>query len=69
MATGALGQGVLIGGLLLLREKSQSTKTVISLLNADISSQGRNEGTSSVAFEVLIINFQIYLINLFISTV
>ena len=30
-----------------------SAKSVISLLNADISSQGRNEGTSSVAFEVL----------------
>ena len=28
--------------------------------------QGRSEGTSSVAFEVLIINCQIYFINLFI---
>ena len=30
------------------------------------SVQGRSEGTSSVAFEVLIINCQIYFINLFI---
>ena len=29
--------------------------------------QGRSEGTSSVAFEVLIINCQIYFINLFIK--
>ena len=28
--------------------------------------QGRSEGTSSVAFEILIINCQIYFINLFI---
>ena len=33
---------------------------------AIISHQGRSEGTSSVAFEVLIINCQIYLINLLI---
>ena len=31
-----------------------------------MSFQGRREGASSVAFEVLIINCQIYLINLFI---
>ena len=30
------------------------------------ATQGRSEGTSSVAFEVLIINCQIYFINLFI---
>ena len=28
--------------------------------------QGRSEGTSSIGFEVLILNSQIYLINLFI---
>ena len=32
----------------------------------DVMLQGRSESTSSVAFEVLIINFQIYFINLFI---
>ena len=34
--------------------------------NNIIMLQGRSEGTSSVAFEVLIINCQIYFINLFI---
>ena len=34
--------------------------------NFSILIQGRNEGTSSVAFEVLIINCQIYFINLLI---
>ena len=34
--------------------------------NLSILIQGRNEGTSSVAFEVLIINCQIDFINLFI---
>ena len=34
--------------------------------NIDILMQGRSEGTSSVAFKVLIINCQIYFINSFI---
>ena len=37
--------------------------------NIDILMQGRSEGTSSVAFKVLIINCQIYFINCSSSTV
>ena len=40
--------------------------TVTWRLLEDITDQGRSEGTSSVAVEVLIINCQIYFINLFI---
>ena len=42
--------------------------TILLLLLGEkkVCKQGRSEGTSSVAFEVLIINCQIYFINLFI---
>ena len=48
--------------------ENQITKNFIYLTSSNFVtiSQGRSEGTSSIAFEVLTINCQIYFINLFI---
>ena len=56
--------GLLSDPLILMLERQRCL--LFMLLYNIVAEQGRSEGTSSVAFEVLIINCQIYFINSFI---